>query len=661
MSSTVLIVDDSLTVRMNLAEAFEAAGETPVLASSVASAREALARRNVELVILDVVLPDGDGIDLLSEIRRAPETQAVPILLLSSEADVKDRVRGLKRGADDYVGKPYEVDYVVARARELLRGKRRAATPDRPLVLVIDDSDTYREALRAALDGAGYDVATATSGEEGLRIAAAERPAAILVDSVMPGIDGATVIRKVRLDAALRGTPCVLLTASEDKGAELRALDAGADVFVRKEEPLTVVLARLAAALRSAGLARADTATLLGPKRILAVDDSPTYLHELAAILRGEGYDVILARSGEEALDLLAVQAVDCILLDVMMPGLDGRQTCQRIKASPYTRDLPLMLLTAMDDQDAMIAGLGTGADDFISKSGDVSVLKARVRAQLRRKQFEDEHRRIRDDLLRSELRASEERAARAVAEAKAGLVEELQRKNKELEAFSYSVSHDLRAPLRSVDGFSQALLDDCSDQLNDTGRRHLQRVRAAAQRMGELIEALLDLSRVSRAELSREEVNVSEVARIVADELQRKEPERRVDVAITPDVIASADRRLLRVVLENLLGNAWKFTSKTATPHVRLERVEAKEGAAETVFAVRDNGAGFSMEYATRLFAPFQRLHRETDFPGTGIGLATVYRVVDRHGGRVWAESALDQGTSIYVGFPSRASRGDT
>jgi two-component system NtrC family sensor kinase len=658
MSGAVLIVDDSLTVRMNLAEAFDAAGETTVLASTVASARDALARGAVDLVILDVILPDGDGIDLLSEIRQAPETQAVPILLLSSEADVKDRVRGLKRGADDYVGKPYEVDYVVARAKELLRAKRRASEPGRPVVLVIDDSATYREELRAALEGGGYAVVVAASGEEGLRIAAAERPAAILVDSVMPGIDGATVIRKVRLDAALRGTPCVLLTASEDNGAELRALDAGADVFVRKEEELMVVLARLAAALRSAGLARAETATLLGPKRILAVDDSPTYLHELAAILRGEGYDVVLARSGEEALDLLAVQAVDCILLDVMMPGLDGRQTCQRIKASPVTRDLPLMLLTAMDDQEAMISGLGTGADDFISKSGDVSVLKARVRAQLRRKQFEDEHRRIRDDLLRSEVRATEERAARAVAEAKAAGVEELQRKNKELEAFSYSVSHDLRAPLRSIDGFSQALLDDCGDQLNETGRRHLQRVRAAAQRMGELIEDLLELSRVSRAELSREDVDVSEVARVVADELQRKEPARRVDVAIAPDVIASADRRLLRVVLENLLGNAWKFTSKTGAPHVRLDRVEPKEGAAETVFAVRDNGAGFSMEYAARLFAPFQRLHRETDFPGTGIGLATVYRVIDRHGGRVWAESAVDHGASIYVAIPSVAAR---
>jgi len=656
MSGSVLIVDDSLTVQMDLAEAFEMAGEVPVLAGSIAEARAALSARDVRLVVLDILLPDGDGIELMSEIRKAPSMCETPILLLSSEADVKDRVRGLKRGADDYVGKPYETAYVVARARELLRARHQVRDPERPVVLVVDDSPTYREVLRAALEEAGYAVVTAASGEEGLRIAAADPPAAILVDSVMPGIDGAAVIRKVRLDAALRGTPCVLLTASEDGGAELRALDAGADIFVRKDEHVTVVLARLAAILRNAGLARTGTATLLGPKRILAVDDSPTYLHELAAILSGEGYDVILARSGEEALDLLSIQPVDCILLDVIMPGLDGRETCQRIKASPTARDIPLILLTAMADQDAMIAGLGIGADDFISKSGEVAVLKARVRAQLRRKQFEDEHRRIRDDLLRSELRASEERAARAVAETKAALVEELKRKNDELEAFSYSVSHDLRAPLRAIDGFSQALLEDCADQLSDGGRRYLQRVRAATRRMGELIEDLLELSRVSRVELRREDVNVSDLARSVADDLQRKEPGRTVEVTIAPDVVVRADRRLLTVVLENLMGNAWKFTSKTARAHVRLERVEIASG--DPAFAVRDDGAGFNMAHAARMFAPFQRLHSEAEFPGTGIGLATVRRIAERHGGRVWAEGVPGQGASIYVAVPDGGSR---
>ena len=200
----------------------------------------------------------------------------------------------------------------------------------------------------------------------------------------------------------------------------------------------------------------------------------------------------ILARSGEEALELLAVQSVDCILLDLVMPGLGGQETCLRVKATPLLRDIPLVMVTAREDQQSMVEGLGAGADDFIPKSSDFEVLRARVRAQIRRKQFEDETRRIRKDLLAKELEATEARASRMLAETRAVLVDELERKNKELEAFSYSLSHDLRTPLRGIDGFSQILLDDYSDRLDDQGRDYLRRVRRGAQRMGALIEDML-------------------------------------------------------------------------------------------------------------------------------------------------------------------------
>jgi len=647
MTDTVLILDDSLTVRMDLAEAFESSGFRPLSCATLAEAREALARESVSVAVLDVLLPDGDGVDLLREIRASPIASAITVLILSTEAEVKDRIRGLRTGADEYVGKPYDASYVVAKARQFLRARSAGAAADRPTILIIDDSVTFREEMRQAFTSAGYAVLVATSGEEGLQVAADQRPSAIVVDGVLPGIDGATVIRHVRLDAALRGIPCLLLTASEDQGAELRALDAGADAFVHKEEEVEVILAKLAATLRGAAVAGAEaTASLLGPKRILAVDDSVTYLEELASTLRGEGYDVVLARSGEEAIELLAVQSVDCILLDLVMPGLGGQETCRLIKSAPVVRDIPLIMLTALEGRAAMLEGFGAGADDYISKSSEFEVLKARVRAQIRRKQFEDENRRIREELLRRELEAAKARATQELADTRAVLVEALERKNEELEAFSYSVSHDLRAPLRGIDGFSQMLIEDYGSKLDTQGLEHLHRVRAGAQRMSELIDDLLQLSRISRAELRRQQVDISGLARMVAAELRKRDPERKVDVQIQNGLLVEADGQLIKIVLENLIGNAWKFTSKTLNAKVEFGMNDSPE---DPMYFVRDNGSGFDTQYAEKLFRPFQRLHSEAEFPGTGIGLATVRRIVDRHGGRVWADSVVGAGATFF------------
>jgi DNA-binding response OmpR family regulator len=498
------------------------------------------------------------------------------------------------------------------------------------------------------LESSGYVVVTAATGEDGLRAALDARPAIVVVDGVLPGIDGSTVIRRIRADAVLRSTPCILLTASEERSGELNALDAGADAYVRKEEDTQIILARVTAVLRSAGSTSAVQATssLLGPKKILTVDDSLTYLHEVADQLRDEGYDVVPARSGEEALELLSIQSVDCILLDLVMPGLSGQETCRRIKGFPAWRDIPLIMHTAHEEQEAMINGINAGADDYIAKSSDIKVLCARVRAQLRRKQFEDENRSIREQLLQKELEIVAANSARALAETRGAFYEELERKNSELEAFSYSVSHDLRSPLRSIDGFSQLLLDDHADKLDARGQDYLRRVRESAQRMGELIDDLLLLSRVGRAELKRDRVDLSIIARTVAEELKRKDPSREIVLHIENQLFVEADGGLMRVVLDNLLGNAWKFTTKVSEARIEVG-ANCQDGG--TVFFVRDNGAGFDMSYAEVLFRPFKRLHSESEFPGTGIGLATVHRIIDRHGGRIWADSTVGQGATFH------------
>jgi light-regulated signal transduction histidine kinase (bacteriophytochrome) len=217
---------------------------------------------------------------------------------------------------------------------------------------------------------------------------------------------------------------------------------------------------------------------------------------------------------------------------------------------------------------------------------------------------------------------------------------------NRELESFSYSVSHDLRAPLRSVDGFSQILLEDFGAALGDGGRRHVQRVRSAAQHMAQLIDHLLSLARVTRSEMYRAEVNLTTLALRLADWLRQTSLEREVAFIVDEDMRGNGDPTLLAVVLENLLGNAWKFTSKR--PHAEI-RFGCEDRAGLPTYFVRDNGAGFDMAYARKLFAPFQRLHTANEFEGTGIGLATVQRVVHRHGGDVWAEGKSDDGATFY------------
>jgi light-regulated signal transduction histidine kinase (bacteriophytochrome) len=222
---------------------------------------------------------------------------------------------------------------------------------------------------------------------------------------------------------------------------------------------------------------------------------------------------------------------------------------------------------------------------------------------------------------------------------------------NKELEAFAYSVSHDLRAPLRSIRGFSDVLLERYSNRLDDAGNEYLQRICQSSAHMDRLIEDLLKFSRVSRAELHRQPVDLSAMFTAIGDELKRGEPLRVVELVITSGLLVDGDERLLRIGVDNLLRNAWKFTGKKERARIEFG-CESQQGA-DRVFHVRDNGAGFDMKYAGKLFGVFQRLHSGKDFPGTGIGLATVQRIINRHGGRLWAEAAVGQGATFFFTLP--------
>jgi light-regulated signal transduction histidine kinase (bacteriophytochrome) len=222
----------------------------------------------------------------------------------------------------------------------------------------------------------------------------------------------------------------------------------------------------------------------------------------------------------------------------------------------------------------------------------------------------------------------------------------DLEASNKELEAFSYSVSHDLRAPLRSITGFSTILLEDYQSELDKEGKTYLKKISDSGELMGQLMDDLLKLSRVTRSDLNIEKLDLSDMARNIVDELRNDEPKRKVKVIIAPNITANGDKNLLGLVLQNLLGNAWKYSSKTSEPRIEMGTVEHN---GKQAYFVHDNGVGFDMTYADKLFKPFQRLHKATEFTGTGIGLATVQRIIRRHGGEVWAESKVGEGATFY------------
>jgi signal transduction histidine kinase len=372
-------------------------------------------------------------------------------------------------------------------------------------------------------------------------------------------------------------------------------------------------------------------------QKILIVDDRRENLLALEKTLADVDADVVKAGSGNQALAACLNHEFALAILDVQMPGMDGYELAGLLRGDERTRDLPIIFLTAERTDDLyMFKGYESGAVDYIIKPYSPPVFLSKVCVFLEL------------DRRRTEILVYQK---------------QLELANKELEAFSYSVSHDLRAPLRAIEGYSRALLEDCGERLDKQGKEYLELSSAAARRMAQLIDDLLRLSQVTRSEMRAEHVDLSSLAREVVENLRQAEPDRRVEVAIEEGLAAAGDARLLRQVLQNLLGNAWKFTSKQPNAKIEFGKMEKGSiGAMEqsrhsitpslhysSILFVRDNGAGFDMEYADKLFAPFQRLHSEGEFSGSGVGLATVQRIVHRHDGKIWAESEVDRGATFF------------
>jgi two-component system sensor histidine kinase/response regulator len=378
-----------------------------------------------------------------------------------------------------------------------------------------------------------------------------------------------------------------------------------------------------------------------GPVSVLLVDDQPANLVALEAMLQGLGQRLVTASSGREALKRLLDEDFAVILLDVKMPEMDGFETAALIRERERSRNTPIIFLTAADrTQTYAVRGYAVGAVDYLIKPIVPEFVRSKVSVfvELAKKN---------EELVRQaeRLRASEQ-AARELLEAQGELVRDLEVKNRELESFSYAVSHDLRAPLRRIDSFGSALEESHAGGLDATGLRFVANMREAAQQMAQLIDDVLHLARVTRAELRQHDVDLSAIATLSVERHREAEPGRQVTARIRPGVTASGDGPLLRIALENLIDNAWKFTGSRVS--AEIEFGSAQTGG-ETAYFVRDDGAGFDMTHAGKLFGPFQRLHLASEYPGSGIGLATVQRIVHRHGGRVWAEARPGEGATFW------------
>jgi signal transduction histidine kinase/CheY-like chemotaxis protein len=565
-------------------------------------------------------------------------------------------------------------------------------------VLVVDDIAANRDLLRTLLTYAGHTVLEAGDGAEALAQAHRQPPDLVITDLLMPVMDGFEFVRRLRGEASLAATPVIFYTAHYlERDARELARQCGVRHILTKPADPEAILAAAAQALHGEPVPVAAPAPeqfsrehlqVLSDTLSRKVDELESSNRRLQALLDiserlASERDVQrllegVARSAREIVGarhaVIAITGNDrSVWHYYLSSGIAAERAAAWLPPPPTAG-----LLSRLFDDETCIQRSGGGLDAAAVGLPDghppfAALLAVRV-CSLRRSygwlcltdkvagaEFSEQdarHARMIGSLAgRVYENGSLYQEVKRTAEALSALNAELEQRVadrtvqldlalRELETFSYSVSHDLRAPLRQIEGFSTLLCEDHAAQLAAEGLQHLGRIQAATRRMSQLIDDLLSLARVTRHEMSRQTISLSDLAEAVVNDLRAGAPDRQVTVRIAPGLTAVGDSHLLRIALDNLLGNAWKYTSKRSQAEIVFGG-EERDG--DTVYFVRDNGAGFDPAYAQRLFTAFQRLHSESEFEGTGVGLATVARIISRHGGRVWAEGAPEQGATFY------------
>jgi two-component system, sensor histidine kinase and response regulator len=409
--------------------------------------------------------------------------------------------------------------------------------------------------------------------------------------------------------------------------------------------------------------------------KILIVEDSPTQAEQLKYLLEQHSYTVTVANSGEQALDHLNKHTPTLVISDIVMPGMSGYDLCQKIKSDDKTRGIPVILLTSLTNSEDVLEGVACGADNFITKPySEIYLLSAINQIYANRKfrriernlvsieiLFAGKTRSITADqqqilsLLLSTYDAAVNRNKELILaqEELTKMNERLEDANKELESFSYSVSHDLRAPLRAIDSFSKELLEKYYSRMDDPAQKYLNLIRKNTQDMNILIDDLLSFSRIGKQEIRSSQIDMERLTQEIFVQIKLQYPDRVIDFKINSPPSISGDINLMKIVLTNLFSNAVKFTGQKSGAVIEFG---GKQEDAECSYYVKDNGAGFDMKYAHKLFGVFQRLHSKEEFDGTGVGLALVQRIILRHGGRVWAEGVVGEGATFYFTLPVKS-----
>jgi two-component system NtrC family sensor kinase len=552
------------------------------------------------------------------------------------------------------------------------------ADPSR--ILVVEDSETQSLRLRLLLEEQGWETTGVATAEAALTELAGGGYDLVIVDYNLPGMRGDELCRQIRMKVDTRAVPILMLTVEEGQAAELLGLDSGADDYVSKLAEIDLLLLRVRALLRKA---QTQAAILGGGEgrlrraRLLVIDDSPTYLERLAGELTGEGYEVVLAESGEAGLALLRREPIDGVLVDLAMPGMDGMEVCRHITELRRTMDNPVvvLMLTAHETREDMTRGLEAGADDFVGKSSDMAVLKARIRALLRRKFFQEENQRIVQELKTKELETMRARAEKEVAETRAAMVDQLEEANRRLKetqaqlvqsakmaslgqlvaGIAHEVNNPLSFALSNLFTTGQGLdkLDaELEPHLSATARRRLEKIRArladsqeGLERVRDLVTHLRTFSRLDEGEFKT--VDVQECVEAVLRVLHHRLEDRiEVRVSYGPVATLTCFPGPFNQVLMNLIANAIDAIDGPG----QIDLTTGEE-AGDFVFTVRDNGRGIPQAIGERLFEPFFTTKPVGE--GTGLGLAITYGIVRAHWGTVDFESHEGEGTTFIVRIP--------